>query len=298
VNDMSSVIVAKSDQLNADDLISGPRVITIREVSISAGTEQPVSIYFDGDDGKPWKPCKTMSRVLVGAWGPDAKLYVGRSLQLYRDGAVTWGGMKVGGIRISHMSDIQSDLVMALMASNKKKAIATIKPLVSAPKRQAPDHATAAVIATLQNAARCGMPTLEAAWKEIGPDARKALRSELDGLKKIAADADAAEPDDFASSPAGDGSAEAVSPNTDDDAGAVQEGPDDSQRGDGDADREAREFVTSYIKSVKDAKNPDELAAAYKAGDSGAARIRSEFPELYPELDAYRPADAPERGLL
>jgi recombination protein RecT len=84
--------------------------------------------------------------------------------------------------------------------------------------------------------------------------------------------------------------------NTDGEAGAVQEGPDDSQRGDGDADREAREFVTSYIDSVKNAKNPDELAAAYKAGDSGAARIRSEFPDLYPELDPYRPADAPERG--
>ncbi|API58068.1 hypothetical protein BSL82_01130 [Tardibacter chloracetimidivorans] len=131
MNDMSAVIVPKSDQINADDLISGPRTIRITEVDIRPGTEQPVSIYFENDEGKPWRPCKSMSRVLVSAWGPDAKAYVGRSVTLYRDPKVKWGGMEVGGIRVSHLSHIERDMVMALTATKGKRAPYTVKPLAA-----------------------------------------------------------------------------------------------------------------------------------------------------------------------
>jgi len=136
MTDMNSVITPKSDQLNADTLIGGPRIITISDVSISPGTEQPVTVRYDGDEGKPWKPCKSMSRVLVHAWGPDAKLYAGRSVELYLDPTVKWGGMAVGGVRISRMSHIERDLVMALTATKGKKAMVTVKPLVI--EQQAP----------------------------------------------------------------------------------------------------------------------------------------------------------------
>lgn len=129
MNDMSKVIVPKSDQINTDDLISGPLTITITGVDIRPGTEQPVSIYFEGDNGKPWRPCKSMSRVLVAAWGADAKQYVGRSVTLYRDPKVKWGGMEVGGIRVSHLSHIDRDMVMALTATKGKRAPHTVKPL-------------------------------------------------------------------------------------------------------------------------------------------------------------------------
>ena len=129
MNDMTKVIAPKSDQLNSDDLIAGPRVIRIRDVDIRPGTEQPVSMFFDDDNNKPWKPCKSMSRVLVHAWGPDAKVYIGRSVKIYRDPDVTWAGMKVGGIRISHMSHIEREFVIALTATKKTKAVATIKVL-------------------------------------------------------------------------------------------------------------------------------------------------------------------------
>lgn len=129
MNDMSKVIVPKSDQINADDLISGPITITIKGVDIRPGTEQPVSIFFEGDNGKPWRPCKSMSRVLVAAWGADAKQYAGRSVTLYRDPKVKWGGMEVGGIRISHLSHIDRDMVMALTATKGKRAPHTVKPL-------------------------------------------------------------------------------------------------------------------------------------------------------------------------
>lgn len=136
-NDLSAVIQPKSDQLNADDMIAGPRTITIRDIKVNAGSEQPVSIYFEGDNGKPWKPCKSMSRLMVSAWGADASKYKGRSLTLYRDPTVKWGGMEVGGIRVSHMSDIAADHRVALTATKGKRVSTVVKPLrveKSAPK--------------------------------------------------------------------------------------------------------------------------------------------------------------------
>lgn len=139
--DMNAVIQPRSDQMNADTLLSGPRTITIRDVSISPGTEQPVAISFEGDDGKPWKPCKSMSRLLVAAWGPDAKQYAGRSATLFCDPKVKWGGMEVGGIRVSHLSHIDTDLVLALTLTKGKKAPTRVKPLKV---EQRSDHEPAA----------------------------------------------------------------------------------------------------------------------------------------------------------
>ena len=135
MNDMSAVIVPKSDQINAEDFLAGPAIFTIEDVSISPGTEQPVSIRLAGEK-RVWRPCKSMSRVLVAAWGPDAKVYVGRSVKLFNDPNVTWAGMKVGGIRISHMSDIEREMVIALTATKGKKVMATIKPLQMEQRQQ------------------------------------------------------------------------------------------------------------------------------------------------------------------
>ncbi|MBB4642331.1 hypothetical protein [Rhizorhapis suberifaciens] len=143
MNDMTPVIVPKSDQISADDLIAGPLTIRIAEVDIRPGTEQPVTIHYDDDGGRPWKPCKSMCRVLVAAWGPDAKAYVGRAVTLYRDPKVKWGGMEVGGIRISHLSDIDREMVMALTATRGKRAPYTVKPLANAPVQRANDDPAA-----------------------------------------------------------------------------------------------------------------------------------------------------------
>ena len=130
MNDMRAVIIPRSDQINADSLLGGPITITITAVSIKPGTEQPVTISYDGDAGKPYRPCKSMARVMVQCWGPDANAYVGRSMTLYCDPTVTWGGMAVGGIRISHMSDIQGAQKMALTATKGSKKVFVVKPLV------------------------------------------------------------------------------------------------------------------------------------------------------------------------
>lgn len=140
--DMASTIVPKSDQWNSDDFISGPRTIVITKVSANlSSAEQPISINFEGDDGKAWKPCKSSRRVLVTVWGRDAANYVGRSLTLYRDPTVTWAGMAVGGIRISHMSNIDEPVTMALTASKQVRRPFTVKPLVQPEREQNKDVA-------------------------------------------------------------------------------------------------------------------------------------------------------------
>ena len=114
---MRSVIIPKSDQINADDLIGGPITVTITRVEIRPGTEQPVSIFFENDNGKPYKPCKSMARVMVHCWGPDANEYTGKSMTLYCDPKVLWGGMPVGGIRISHMTGLTGTLYFSLLGT-------------------------------------------------------------------------------------------------------------------------------------------------------------------------------------
>ena len=134
MNDMTAVIQPKSDQVNADDFIAGPATFTIESVSISPGTEQPVNIKLVGEP-RVWRPCKSMSRVLVAAWGPDAKAYAGRSVTLYRDPKVKWGGLEVGGIRVSHLSHIERDMLIQLTATKGKRAPHVVKPLTAQVKQ-------------------------------------------------------------------------------------------------------------------------------------------------------------------
>jgi hypothetical protein len=129
--DLTATLAPKSNQLNTDDLIAGPKTITISKV-VAGNNEQPVAIHFEGDDGKPWYPCKSMRRVLVAAWGADASQYVGRGVTLFRDPTVTYGGIAVGGIRISHLSGIDSPLSIALTVTRQKRAPYRVEPLKAA----------------------------------------------------------------------------------------------------------------------------------------------------------------------
>lgn len=140
MGDMTAVIVPKSDQINADDMMSGPITITVKAVSVRPGTEQPVAIDFGDPSRKVFRPCKSMARVMVAAWGPDSSKYVGKSMTLYRDPKVKWGGLEVGGIRISHMSDITGPMTLALTETKQSRKPFTVKLLV-AEKKVAPPKA-------------------------------------------------------------------------------------------------------------------------------------------------------------
>lgn len=123
--DVSATIVAKSDQLNADDLIGGKElVVQILGVTKVAG-DQPIAVAISGH--LPWKPCKGMRRVLVHAWGADASQWVGRWLRLYRDPDVKWAGAPVGGIRIRAMSDIPRRVTLGVTVAKGSKVMQTIE---------------------------------------------------------------------------------------------------------------------------------------------------------------------------
>ena len=183
---MLSTIVPKSDQLNADDLIGGQsKTIKITSCSVANG-DQPVTLHYEGDNGKPYKPCKSMRRVLVHVWGADGKEYAGRSLTLYRDDKVTFGGAQVGGLRISHMSHIDREVTMALTATRAKRAPYLVKPLLM----QGQSHAS--LVKTLtegyeQCSSQDEFESLEKkradAWKAIGEAEKKSLKAASDAAK-------------------------------------------------------------------------------------------------------------------
>lgn len=189
-DNMASAIIPKSDQLNSDDLIAGPITIKVTGVTIRGGQEQPVSIHYEGDNGKPYKSCKSMNRVLVTCWGADAKQYVGRSMTLYREPTVKWGGMEVGGIRISHLSDIPESITMALTATKGSRKPYTVRPLkASAPPSSTAVSSSSAATAgadpawtTALNAA----PTLRElgeVWTQVPKEQRAALAAIKDARK-------------------------------------------------------------------------------------------------------------------
>lgn len=131
--DISTTIAPKSDQLNADDLIGGPVTVTITAVS-RGDNDQPVNIATaEFGDGRPFKPCKSMRRVLVAAWGAEASVYVGRRMTLYREPGVRFGGQEVGGIRIAALSHIDRKLTLALTMTRGKRAPFTVEPLIGPP---------------------------------------------------------------------------------------------------------------------------------------------------------------------
>ena len=128
--DMTEFIAPNSAQLNADDLLTGPMTVTITEVT-QGNAEQPVNVNTVETPGRPYKPSKSMRRVMVAAWGKDASAYAGRRLTLYCNPEIKFGGAKVGGIEISHMSDIEGDLKVSLTATRGKKKLHTVKPLAA-----------------------------------------------------------------------------------------------------------------------------------------------------------------------
>lgn len=130
--DIATTTAPKSDQQNFDDYLAGPKTVTISEVT-PGSAEQPVEIHLEEFPGRPFKPSKSMRRVLVAAWGQDSSVYVGRRMTLYGDPSVKFGGVAVGGIRVSHLSHIDATLKLQLTTSRGKRDPFVVQPLPDAP---------------------------------------------------------------------------------------------------------------------------------------------------------------------
>lgn len=135
--DVFDTIIPRSDQLNSDALLE-PKTITVTRVTKIDEADQPLVLNYEGDKGQPYKPCKSMRRVLAHCWGRWANEWVGKSMTLFNDPTVKWGGIESGGVRISHVSHIQRTTAIPLRESSKKKTVYTVKPLqVQQPARPA-----------------------------------------------------------------------------------------------------------------------------------------------------------------
>jgi hypothetical protein len=121
-------IEKKTDQLNYEDFLGGiTRTVTI--AGVSKGTkEQQYDIAIEGDQ-RVWRPAVTVLKLLVEAWGDDAKTWVGRRATLYGDPEVSFGRDKVGGIRVSHLSHIDGPVTANLTITRGKRGRFTVDPL-------------------------------------------------------------------------------------------------------------------------------------------------------------------------
>ena len=133
--DLTNTVLANSDQLDASDLPQ-PRTFTVDRVEPGPSKEQPVNVYLREYD-RPWRPSKTVRRILVAAWGADGSQYAGKRLTLFNDPTVMFGGIACGGVRVSHMSDLDEPLKIALLVKRGKSALHTVQPL----RETTPPHA-------------------------------------------------------------------------------------------------------------------------------------------------------------
>lgn len=161
--DVSNAIVAKSDQLNAIDLVG--RDVTITIVDVKPGPQdQPVHIITDQyGPSRPWKPSKTALRDIVQVWGTDSTVWVGRRITLFNDPEVLWAGQPVGGIRIRAMSHIDKAFEAKHVITRGKTKKVMIRPLGDAPVAPvAAPPSTADHLDAINNAAN--IEELQHAW--------------------------------------------------------------------------------------------------------------------------------------
>lgn len=192
VSNLSSTIIPRSDQWNAEQLLNGPLTITVTDVRLGSTEEQPISIFHAHDPARPYKPCKTMRKVLIFAWGENGHDWIGRSMTLYNDPAVKFGGMDVGGIRISHLSDIPKDIKVSLTATKGKKALHEIKVLQAPkkPERPARTERHDIMIADFELMAKeQGFAAYKEAWDRLSKEDKSAIGlGERDRIGALAKD--------------------------------------------------------------------------------------------------------------
>lgn len=135
---LRAVVAPNSDQLNADDLTAGEITVRIVSVAMTKGTgkkgEQKTTITLDGG-WKPWRPCKSMVRLMVGVWGEKWRTdWAGHTVVLFNDRAVTFGDKDnpVGGIRVRAMTGITQPTSVMLTTTRGAKKPYVVQPFVAA----------------------------------------------------------------------------------------------------------------------------------------------------------------------
>lgn len=131
--DISDTLAPNSDQMDAIDLVAtGPRTFTIEKVT-KGNPDQPINVKLVEFD-RPWRPGKSMRRVLAAIWTPESSTWIGKRLTLWCDPEVTFGRDKTGGVRIKAMSHIDKPQSVLLLVTRGKTMQYTVQPLADEPK--------------------------------------------------------------------------------------------------------------------------------------------------------------------
>ena len=134
--ELQQTAAAKSDQIDADNLIGGITMdVTIKAVQRGPSNEQPLQLVLEETD-KFYRPSKTYRRALIGCFGDEPANWIGQRLRLIRNPNTMFGGVKVGGIEVSHAS-IKAPVVFMLSAKRGKKSEISID-VIPAKKEEAP----------------------------------------------------------------------------------------------------------------------------------------------------------------
>jgi hypothetical protein len=155
---IEETLAPNGDQLDAIELIAGPRIFTVASVS-KGNAEQPVNVHL-AEFPRPWRPGKSMRRVLAACWGVEASEWVGRRVELFCDTDVVFGGKAVGGTRIKRISHIDKAQKIPLLVTRGKSAIYVVDPL---PEMSPAD-------------------ALRAEWKTATPERRAEIEAEVAAL--------------------------------------------------------------------------------------------------------------------
>lgn len=150
IENLRDTITPSSNQLNADDLTGTTKVIRVTAVKRGSSKDQPIIIEYAGMDSRPYKPCKSMRRVLIAAFGDDGRDWVGKSIKLYNDSEIKFGGVRVGGIRISQLSHMEKELKILLTSTRGKRDETRITRLPNYPQESF-DANKAAWVAALKS---------------------------------------------------------------------------------------------------------------------------------------------------
>lgn len=166
--DISDTLAPNSDQLDAVDL-RHPMTFTVDRVT-KGNAEQPIQIHFR-EFPRPWRPGVNQRRVLGNVWGTDSTAWAGRRLTLFCDQEVAYGGQKVGGIRVSHMSDITKRTGTPIIPTRGKSTIYNVDPLKEQPAPTPPAaNPNADLLAQIKTAAEnagVSLADIATEWAEM-----------------------------------------------------------------------------------------------------------------------------------
>jgi hypothetical protein len=107
-----------------------------------------------------------------------------------------YGGKKVGGIRISHVSDIDRDKEVMLTVRRGQREPFTVKPLPTVAKTETvapPNRDEDELLSVMRAAAMEGLDAMRAKWKTLTKGEQETIKPHLDTLTTAAKEAEGGE---------------------------------------------------------------------------------------------------------